>query len=308
MILFLPDETPFAGRVLEAGEVAGAAEDPGATFVRQLVAAVFVEGAEAAPAFGVVAPTGGGTLVLLRGAVAANILGPRGSRRLSGLRAMTWVDEIARDPVRQIGLCADGAAMSEVPHTDLRAGIAPGGGVVVRDLAHGTGAHYAINTEDVAAQDVWYLVAQDPISAGPTTPHHPQIHTSSLASAPPSRHRIVDTASYSSPTGVLTGVDGASYPLDRAYVIGRDPLSSKAVREAAASPIAVSDRQLSRVHAFVTVDGGTVLVQDNDTRNGTFIAAPGAEKWTRLGALPQELPPGWSLRVGHTVLTYRSAG
>jgi pSer/pThr/pTyr-binding forkhead associated (FHA) protein len=108
--------------------------------------------------------------------------------------------------------------------------------------------------------------------------------------------------------GVLESGEGAIFPLDRPYVIGRDPLGDDAVRNAHASPIVVHDDQhVSRVHAYVTIDGGSVFVRDASTPGGTFIAAPGAETWTQISTTPIELELGWTLRVGTRILTYRSA-
>lgn len=106
-------------------------------------------------------------------------------------------------------------------------------------------------------------------------------------------------------TGALVFEDTA-FPLDRAYVIGRSPAADDSVRAAAAAPLQVPrDRHVSRVHAYVTPERGKVFVRDASTPAGTFIAAPGAEKWTRIGTSATELPPGWSIRIGERVVTYR---
>ncbi|RDI63725.1 FHA domain-containing protein [Nocardia pseudobrasiliensis] len=299
VVVFIPHETPFTERILEAAEVAAEADDPGATFVRQLVAAVFVEGAAAAASFGMVAPTAGGVLVLLRGPVTAHIDKFDGAQRLSGLRAMTWLDEVVRDPVQQIVLADDDdLPFEELPHTDLRAGVAPGGGLIIRALVDGStpsGAHRAV---------------PDSMISGPLPVPVPVEHYAWSASVSDTAAALfdthADTVTYHTPLGVLVRDDGAAYPLDRPYVIGRDPMAAEVVRHAAASPIAFADQGMSRVHALVSVDNGTVFIHDNETPTGTFIAAPGAEKWTRLGANPEALQPGWSLRVGNTVLTYRA--
>ncbi|HUO40180.1 MAG TPA: FHA domain-containing protein, partial [Mycobacterium sp.] len=81
------------------------------------------------------------------------------------------------------------------------------------------------------------------------------------------------------------------------------------VRSASASPIVVHDDQLvSRVHAYISTSGDAVLVRDAETPGGTFVAAPGAREWTRIGATPTELQPGWSIRVGARILTYKRGG
>ncbi|MCM6777719.1 FHA domain-containing protein [Nocardia sp. CDC159] len=303
IVVFIPRETPFTERILEAAEVAAEADDPGATFVRQLVAAVFVEGAAAAAAFGVVAPTAGGVLVLLRGPVVALIDKFDETQRLSGTRAMTWLDEVVREPVQQVVLAEDDdLPVEELPHTDLRAGVAPGGGVIVRALVDGsttTGQHRAVGESSTPAAAL--LAAQLPVPVDHRGWSAVGVQTAAALSNP-----HADTVTYHTPHGVLVGNDGAAYPLDRPYVIGRDPMAADVVRHAAASPIAFADQGMSRVHALVSVDNGTVFVHDNETPTGTFIAAPGAEQWTRLGPRPEALQPGWSLRVGNTVLTYRA--
>ncbi len=110
-------------------------------------------------------------------------------------------------------------------------------------------------------------------------------------------------------TGSLIADDGAVYPLDRAYIIGRNPLIDPAVSNASASPISLpDDPQVSRVHAYVTVNGGMVMVRDARTVGGTFIAAPGDQNWTQIGDQPVELHPGCYLRIGQKVLTYDVSG
>ncbi len=108
--------------------------------------------------------------------------------------------------------------------------------------------------------------------------------------------------------GALVMPDGAVYPLDRPYVIGRSPQSDDLVKKASASPIVLPrDRHVSRVHAYVSLDRGKVFVRDASTRSGTFVAAPGTDQWTRIGAEPVELPPGWRIKISSRVLTFRAA-
>ena len=107
------------------------------------------------------------------------------------------------------------------------------------------------------------------------------------------------------PPGALVFED-VIYPLDRGYVIGRNPSGDEAVRTGAAAPLTLPrDRHVSRVHAYVTLEGGVIYIRDAGTSGGTYIAAPGVEQWTRIGETAVELAPGWRMRLGQKILTHR---
>jgi FHA domain len=111
------------------------------------------------------------------------------------------------------------------------------------------------------------------------------------------------------PIGDLVGTDGARIPLDRAYVIGREPEADPIVMNGTATPVRLGDDDnlISRVQCYITVQGGQVALKDASSANGTFVAAPGDQAWTRLGADAVLLPPTWSMRVGNRVFTYVAA-
>jgi hypothetical protein len=111
------------------------------------------------------------------------------------------------------------------------------------------------------------------------------------------------------PLGVLLVDDGRGYPLDRDYVIGREPLLDGDVAAGRATPLPVTDAEgsVSRLHLRVSLAGWRVEVRDLGSANGSVLHCAGGPR-TLAPADVAVLDPGARVGVGRRSVQFLPYG
>jgi hypothetical protein len=123
-----------------AAEVASDRHAPASAIASRLAAWVIGHMSGDAPAFGIVAPMRDGVVMFLRGAVWCTITEGGSTREISGVQALTWVDQIVPGTFQQLAIGGvAGRPVQADPLSDLRAGVVPGQGFVLSRAAGASG-------------------------------------------------------------------------------------------------------------------------------------------------------------------------
>ena len=111
------------------------------------------------------------------------------------------------------------------------------------------------------------------------------------------------------PLGVLLLDDGLAFQLDDDYVLGREPTHDADVSSGRLRGIVLSDeaKSVSRAHARIELRQWDVVLIDNSSANGTYVAAEGESSWTPLPpGTPHVLTSGSRIRLGSRTLAFNS--
>jgi hypothetical protein len=107
--------------------------------------------------------------------------------------------------------------------------------------------------------------------------------------------------------GVLLVDDGTRYPLDRDYIIGREPVLDGDVAARRATPLRIADPAgtVSRLHLRVSLVGWQVRVEDLRSANGSVLHSPDGARPLEPFA-PTPIEPGALIGLGDRSVRYLS--
>jgi hypothetical protein len=262
------------------------------------------------PPVGAMAIAGGSLAVVLHGDVVCRITQSGEQTAHSGRDAGLALNEVVRGPYTRASLSPAATRLDEVRlRYDLKAGLVPAGAVVIVPWSDAASDHAAAVEGSGAG-------ASDPSESGELVDgiacpaghfNHPfalECETCGVSLLESPRTTVWGLRA---PLGRLTFDDGVSYPLDRNYVLGRNPDHDPAIVAGDASPLRLEDPQdqISRVHAEVRSVGWDVQIIDRGSGNGTHVLPPEGKAWQRLDTdEPRPISPGTRVSMGRRIMTY----
>jgi pSer/pThr/pTyr-binding forkhead associated (FHA) protein len=106
--------------------------------------------------------------------------------------------------------------------------------------------------------------------------------------------------------GVLRLSTGDAITLDRGVLMGRSPSPTRLVGAERPHLVRIPspDKQISRNHLEIRLDGWHVLVTDLKSTNGTLVTLPGREPERLRPDIPEPIEPGTTVSLADEV-TFR---
>jgi hypothetical protein len=107
--------------------------------------------------------------------------------------------------------------------------------------------------------------------------------------------------------GTLLLDEGTEFPLDRDYVVGREPMLDDDVAAGRATPLRIPDPggTVSRLHLRISLVGWQVEVRDLNSSNGSVLRLPdGSERRLPPGE-SAVIPPATKIVIGHRSVQYQ---
>ena len=96
---------------------------------------------------------------------------------------------------------------------------------------------------------------------------------------------------------------GQSVPIVTVVIIGRDPIAHPAWPEATLLPALDPAKSLSKTHALLEIDAGSLWVHDLASTNGVFVAAHGVDVVKVEPGTRVVVPDGAEVELGEFIVT-----
>jgi hypothetical protein len=287
--------------------VATVASEPadGRALSRRLTGLVVEHGTDPDfPALCAFGPAGDGVAAVVHGGAELAVVAGGHELRLDGRDSVTVLDRVITGPVESVrAMIGDGLAE---PGEDRWSRLSAG---VVRADALVLGPDPVVPEVPTATEDP--VAGGDPQVLGVYCKkahfNDPSVAYCSVCGISMAQSTKIPEWGQRPSLGVLVLDDGMAYPLDRDLVIGRMPELDGAVTSGAASPVALTDPMVSRVHARVRLREWQAGVVDAGSANGTFVMPAADSTWTRLDPDAETtLNPGAIIAIGRRQLRYYS--
>lgn len=168
------------------------------------------------------------------------------------------------------------------------------------DYLFGATMYRSVEDAAVRAEEPADDVAEEASAAAGDHDGNTVLASSITRSGRTRRPRGEKTAAPAAPSLVVVLPSGVREPLDQAIVLGRSPSVAGVPGGQLPRLVTISggDQDISRSHVRIAVEGGTVVVADLHSRNGTTIVLPGGETQKLRAGEPTPVMVGTVIDLG----------